>query len=81
MKTQELELAITNSSYKGKTLRDIPRLLDDFVTSLSKLETIQAKHCQQGHSVQSFGDASKKMYLFQGLRSAPGVLGSLIMHL
>ena len=43
LKAQELELAITNSSYKGKTLRDIPRFLHDFVTSLSKLEAIQAK--------------------------------------
>jgi hypothetical protein len=81
LKAQELELAITNSSYKGKTLRDIPRFLDDFVTSLSKLEAIQAKRRLQGHPVQSFGDASKKMYLFQSLKSAPGVFSSLIMQL
>jgi hypothetical protein len=41
LKARELHLAVTGACYKGKTLRDIPRFLDDFITSVSKLEAIQ----------------------------------------
>jgi hypothetical protein len=81
LKARELQLAITGACYKGKTLREIPRFLDDFMTSLSKLEGIQAKRCQQGHAVHTLGEEEKKMYLFHGLRTAPGLFGSLIMQL
>ena len=81
LKARELRLAITLASYKGKTLREIPRFLDNFITSLTKLKAITAKRQQQGHEVQFMGEEDKKLYLFNGLKSAPGIFGSLIMQL